>query len=67
MIDLTTIQTFPVPEEIGNLQNKLSNVVEENKKLRKVMIIFIIVFAAYGSFRLYKTYKKNVFDKSKNT
>jgi len=66
MTDYTTIQTFPVPEEVGILQDQITSLADKNKLLRRVLIIIIVFGAAYGMYITIKNHKKDEPSQSKN-
>jgi len=59
MIDITTIQTFPVAPALSALQAKNTEISASNKQLKSALIIFVIVGGAYIAYRLIKKHNEN--------
>ncbi len=66
MTDYTTLQTYPIPEEVGILQDKITSLAERNKLLSRVIIIIVVFGAAYGIYITIKNYKNDEPKQSKN-
>ena len=59
MIDITTIQTYPVSPALSSLQATNSAISETNKKLKTVLTIIAIGTGLYITYRLIKKYNEN--------
>jgi hypothetical protein len=59
MIDITTIQTFPVAPVLSALQATNSSISETNKQLKTALAIIAIAGGIYVTYRLIKKYNEN--------
>jgi len=59
MIDITTIQTYPVAPPLASLQATNSSITESNKQLKTALIIIAIATGVYITYRLIKIYNEN--------
>jgi hypothetical protein len=59
MIDITTIQTFPVAPALTALQATNSSISETNKQLKTALAIIAIAGGIYFTYRLIKKYNED--------
>ena len=59
MIDITTIQTFPVAPVLSQLQTTNTRLSKTNEELKTVLIIIGVIGSAYITYRLIKRYNEN--------
>ena len=59
MIDITTIQTFPVAPVLSQLQTTNTRLSKTNEELKTALIIIGVVGSAYITYRLIKRYNEN--------
>lgn len=59
MIDITTIQTFPVAPVLSQLQTTNTKLSMTNEELKTVLIIIGVVGSAYIAYRLIKKHNEN--------
>jgi hypothetical protein len=52
MIDITTIQTYPIPESISSLSNDNVTLKQENKQIKTIMKYVIVAVCAYAIYSL---------------
>ena len=52
MIDITTIQTYPIPESISSLNNDNVSLKQENKQIKTIMKYVIVAVCAYAIYSL---------------
>jgi hypothetical protein len=59
MIDFTTIQTYPVPPILKQLQETNSALNQENEFITNLLIAVVVGGAIYIGFQIYKSEKQN--------
>jgi hypothetical protein len=59
MIDITTIQTFPVAPVLSQLQSSNTRLNKNNKQLKTALIIIGLLGSAYIAHRLIKKYNED--------
>lgn len=59
MIDITTIQTFPVAPVLSQLQTANTRLGKNNEQLKTALIIIGVVGSAYLAYRLIKKYNED--------
>ena len=59
MIDITTIQTFPVAPMLSHLQTTNTKLSKNNEQLKTALIIIGVAGSAYIAYRLIKKYNEN--------
>lgn len=59
MIDITTIQTYPVSPALSSLQSTNAIISENNRQLKMVLIIIAITAGTYITYRLIKKYNED--------
>ena len=59
MIDITTIQTYPVAPVLSQLQITNTRLSKNNEQLKTALIIFGVVGSAYIAYRLIKKYNED--------
>jgi hypothetical protein len=59
MIDITTIQTYPVSPALSSLQATNSLISENNRQLKMALIIITITAGTYITYRLIKRYNED--------
>lgn len=51
MIDITTIQTYPIPASISSLNNVNVSLTQENKQIKTVITYVVVAVCAYAIYR----------------
>lgn len=59
MIDITTIQTFPVAPALSQLQSANSTLTKNNEQLKTALIIIGAIGSAYIAYRIIKKYNED--------
>jgi hypothetical protein len=59
MIDITTIQTYPVAPVLSQLQITNTRLSKNNEQLKTALIIFGAVGSAFIAYRLIKKYNED--------
>ena len=59
MIDITTIQTFPIAPALSQLQTANSTLTKNNEQLKNVLIIIGAIGGAYIAYRIIKKYNED--------
>ena len=59
MIDITTIQTFPVAPVILQLQTANTRLGNDNKQLKTALVIIGVVGGVYITYRLIRKYNED--------
>jgi hypothetical protein len=59
MIDLTSIQTYPAPLEIEILHTNLSNLEDENRIFKMILLAIGIAGVFYIGYKIFKSYENN--------
>lgn len=59
MIDITTIQTYPVAPSLSSLQATNSKLNKSNEELKIVLGIIVIIGGAYFTYHIIKRYNEN--------
>ena len=59
MIDITTIQTFPVAPVLSQLQSTNTSLIKNNKQFKTALTIIGIAGCAYIAYRLIKKYNED--------
>ena len=64
MIDITTIQTYPIPASILSLNNVNVSLKQENKKIKTVITYAVVAVCVYAIYRFIQ--KQNEKDRKEN-
>ena len=59
MIDFTTIQTYPVPPILKQLQDTNNSLNQENEFITNLLIAVVVGGVIYIGFQIYKNEKQN--------
>lgn len=59
MIDITTIQTFPVAPVLSQLQSTNTSLIKNNKQFKTALTIIGVLGGAYIAYRLIKKYNED--------
>ncbi len=59
MIDITTIQTFPVSPVLSHLQTTNTKLSKDKQQLKTALIIIGLAGSAYIAYRLIKKYNED--------
>jgi hypothetical protein len=59
MIDITTIQTYPVAPVLSQLQSINTSLSKNNEQLKTALIIIGVLGSAYIAYRLIKIYNED--------
>jgi hypothetical protein len=59
MIDITTIQTFPVAPVLSQLQSTNTSLIKNNKQFKTALTIIGVLGGSYIAYRLIKKYNED--------